>query len=135
MEELPPSPLPLSIEDTSQDDLHQENNHTNENESGDAENDIEVVDGTDVFHRVMMDWVDVRDYGAMGDGVTDDSAAFLLADAAAAGRDTNDASSFRDFTTSATRPRTSALSHRPAVGSFVRFVSSRLSGSARYRGA
>ena len=45
MEELPPPPLPLSIEDMSQDDLHQENNHTNENESGDTENDIEVVDG------------------------------------------------------------------------------------------
>jgi hypothetical protein len=33
-----------------------------------------------------MDWVDVRDFGAVGDGVTDDSAAFAAADAAAAGR-------------------------------------------------
>lgn len=49
--------------------------------------DVEVVDITSAFHRVMMDWVDVRDYGAVGDGVTDDRAAFEAADAAAAGRD------------------------------------------------
>lgn len=48
--------------------------------------DIKVEDVTDVFHRDMMDWVDVRDYGALGDGVTDDTAAFVAADAAAAGR-------------------------------------------------
>ncbi len=48
--------------------------------------DIEVTDVTDVFHRTMMDWVDVRDYGAIGDGVADDRAAFLAADAAAQGR-------------------------------------------------
>jgi hypothetical protein len=49
--------------------------------------DITVEDVTEVFHRKMMDWVDVRDFGAIGDGVTDDSAAFAAADAAAAGRD------------------------------------------------
>lgn len=48
--------------------------------------DILVEDVTDVFHREMMDWVDVRDYGAVGDGTTDDAAAFAAADAAAAGR-------------------------------------------------
>jgi hypothetical protein len=48
--------------------------------------DVEIEDVTAVFHRKMMDWVDVRDYGALGDGVTDDRAAFLAADAAAAGR-------------------------------------------------
>lgn len=48
--------------------------------------DIEIEDVTDVFHRKMMDWVDVRDFGAIGDGVTDDSAAFDAADAAANGR-------------------------------------------------
>ncbi|GAB4388584.1 glycosyl hydrolase family 28-related protein [Albidovulum sp.] len=46
--------------------------------------DIEIEDVTSVFLRTMMDWVDVRDYGAVGDGVTDDSAAFEAADAAAA---------------------------------------------------
>ena len=48
--------------------------------------DITVEDVTAVFHRDMLDWVDVRDYGALGDGVTDDRAAFLAADAAAQGR-------------------------------------------------
>lgn len=48
--------------------------------------DIEIEDVTDVFHRKMMDWVDVRDFGAIGDGVADDTAAFEAADAAAAGR-------------------------------------------------
>lgn len=48
--------------------------------------DIEVEDITSAFHRDMMDWVDVRDYGAVGDGVADDRAAFVAADAAAGGR-------------------------------------------------
>ena len=48
--------------------------------------DIRVEDVTNVFHRSMMDWVDVRDFGAIGDGVADDTAAFLAADAAANGR-------------------------------------------------
>lgn len=49
--------------------------------------DIVIEDVTEVFHRKLMDWVDVRDHGAVGNGVTDDSAAFAAADAAAAGRD------------------------------------------------
>ncbi|MDG3041831.1 right-handed parallel beta-helix repeat-containing protein [Roseicyclus marinus] len=49
--------------------------------------DIMVEDVTGVFLRKMMDWVDVRDYGAQGDGVSDDRAAFVAADAAAAGRE------------------------------------------------
>lgn len=48
---------------------------------------IEVEDVTGVFLRKMMDWVDVRDFGARGDGVTDDRAAFAAADLAAAGRE------------------------------------------------
>ncbi len=48
--------------------------------------DIEIEDITSVFHRDIMSVVDVRDYGAIGDGVTDDSAAFDAANAAADGR-------------------------------------------------
>lgn len=46
--------------------------------------DIEIEDVTSVFLRTMMDVVDVRDYGAVGDGVTNDAVAFEAADAAAA---------------------------------------------------
>ena len=48
--------------------------------------DISIEDVTSVFHSVMFDWVDVRDYGAIGDGVTDDRAAFDAADTAASGK-------------------------------------------------
>ncbi len=48
--------------------------------------DIEIVDITSAFLRDMINVVDVRDYGALGDGTTDDSAAFAAADAAADGR-------------------------------------------------
>ena len=48
--------------------------------------DIVVEDLTSAFHRKLMDWVDVRDYGAIGNGVADDTAAFAAADLAAAGR-------------------------------------------------
>lgn len=48
--------------------------------------DVVIEDATDVFARKLMDWVDVRDYGAKGDGVTNDAAAFEAADTAAAGR-------------------------------------------------
>ena len=48
--------------------------------------DIVVEDITGAFHRKLMDWVDVRDYGAIGNGVADDTAAFAAADLAAAGR-------------------------------------------------
>jgi len=48
--------------------------------------DIVVEDVTNIFIRKLMDWVDVRDYGALGNGTTDDTAAFLAADADADGR-------------------------------------------------
>ncbi|MEP5154861.1 glycosyl hydrolase family 28-related protein [Planktotalea sp.] len=48
--------------------------------------DIEIEDITSVFLRDLINHVDVRDYGAIGDGVTDDHAAFVAAEAAADGR-------------------------------------------------
>lgn len=45
--------------------------------------DIEIEDITSAFLRTMMDWVDVRDFGAIGDGTTDNVAAFEAADDAA----------------------------------------------------
>ena len=48
--------------------------------------DIEIEDITSAFLPGMLAQVDVRDYGAVGDGTTDDSAAFDAAGAAAAGR-------------------------------------------------
>lgn len=48
--------------------------------------DIEITDVTHVFHRDLIGWVDVRDYGAVGDGLADDSPAFQQADADANGR-------------------------------------------------
>jgi Pectate lyase superfamily protein len=49
--------------------------------------DIEIIDITSAFLRNMMSMVDVRDYGAVGDGVTDDSGAFEAADDDANGRE------------------------------------------------
>ena len=47
---------------------------------------IRVEDVTSTYLRDMMDWVDVRDFGAMGNGTADDRAAFIAADKAAGGR-------------------------------------------------
>lgn len=48
--------------------------------------DIQIEDVTSVFYNQVLTWVDVRDYGAIGDGVADDAAAFAAADTAAGGR-------------------------------------------------
>ncbi|MEM8579052.1 MAG: right-handed parallel beta-helix repeat-containing protein [Pseudomonadota bacterium] len=48
--------------------------------------DFEIEDITSAFLRDIVSVVDVRDYGALGNGVTDDSPAFDRANAAAAGR-------------------------------------------------
>ncbi len=42
--------------------------------------DIEIEDITSAFLRDLMPWVDVRDFGAKGDGVTNDAPAFDAAD-------------------------------------------------------
>ncbi len=49
--------------------------------------DLIIEDITGAFQRDMMAMVDVRDFGAIGDGTTDDSDAFIAADAAADGRE------------------------------------------------
>ena len=49
--------------------------------------DFVIEDITTVFIRNMLAQVDVRDYGAKGDGVTNDAAAFNAADSAANGRE------------------------------------------------
>ncbi len=48
--------------------------------------DIQIEDVTSFFLRDMLSLVDVRDFGAVGDGLTSDVAAFEAADAAASGR-------------------------------------------------
>ncbi|MEX0348690.1 MAG: glycosyl hydrolase family 28-related protein [Paracoccaceae bacterium] len=48
--------------------------------------DIEIEDVTTFFLRDMINVVDVRDFGAVGDGTTNNTAAFAAADAAAGGR-------------------------------------------------
>lgn len=47
---------------------------------------IVIEDVTAAFVPGMLDWVDVRDFGAIGDGVANDRGAFVAADQAAAGR-------------------------------------------------
>jgi hypothetical protein len=49
--------------------------------------DIEIEDVSRFFLRDIIATVDVRDFGAIGDGVTDDHAAFEAADTAAGGRE------------------------------------------------
>ncbi|WP_425038090.1 glycosyl hydrolase family 28-related protein [Primorskyibacter sp. S187A] len=49
--------------------------------------DLSIEDVTSVFITDMMGSVDVRDYGAIGDALTDSSAAFEAADTAANGRE------------------------------------------------
>ncbi|WP_372801175.1 glycosyl hydrolase family 28-related protein [Paracoccus seriniphilus] len=46
---------------------------------------IRIEDVTSAFIPSLIDWVDVRDFGAVGDGVTNDRAAFVAADRAANG--------------------------------------------------
>jgi len=49
--------------------------------------DLEIEDVSRFFLRDVIATVDVRDYGAIGDGVTDDHGAFEAADTAAGGRE------------------------------------------------
>lgn len=45
-----------------------------------------IEDVTSVFVPGMLDWVDVRDFGAVGNGINDDRHAFVAANEAAGGR-------------------------------------------------
>lgn len=47
---------------------------------------IVIEDVSSFWLRDMLDWVDVRDYGAVGDGIADDRPAFMAAIAAAEAR-------------------------------------------------
>ncbi|MBU2958650.1 glycoside hydrolase family 55 protein [Paracoccus sp. 1_MG-2023] len=46
---------------------------------------VQIEDVTAAFVPSLLDWVDVRDFGARGDGTTNDRAAFIAADRAANG--------------------------------------------------
>lgn len=48
--------------------------------------DSEIQDVTSLFHREMINVVDMRDYGALGDDQTDNYNAFVATDQAANGR-------------------------------------------------
>ncbi|MFV0408609.1 MAG: glycosyl hydrolase family 28-related protein [Paracoccus sp. (in: a-proteobacteria)] len=48
---------------------------------------VRIEDATEAYLREMLDWVDVRDFGALGNGTSDDRAAFQAADQAANGRE------------------------------------------------
>ncbi len=48
--------------------------------------DVTIEDVSHLFQRDALNIVDVRDYGAIGDGVTDNVDAFIAADQAANGR-------------------------------------------------
>ncbi|PCH70540.1 MAG: hypothetical protein COC12_08145 [Rhodobacteraceae bacterium] len=48
--------------------------------------DVEIIDITSIYLRDMLSLVDVRDFGAIGDGTTDNAVAFEAADDAANGR-------------------------------------------------
>ncbi|MFS4438630.1 glycosyl hydrolase family 28-related protein [Paracoccaceae bacterium GXU_MW_L88] len=48
--------------------------------------DIVIEDVTALYLRELLDFVDVRDFGAVGDGQVDDHAAFVAADNAAKGK-------------------------------------------------
>ena len=49
--------------------------------------DLVIEDVTELYFQDLLKHFDVRDYGALGDGTTDDRSAFIAADAAAAGRE------------------------------------------------
>ena len=49
--------------------------------------DLIIEDVTELYFQDLLTHIDVRDYGALGDGTTDDRAAFIAADAASLGRE------------------------------------------------
>ena len=48
--------------------------------------DLIIEDVTELYFQDLSTHIDVRDYGALGDGTTDGSAAFIAANAASLGR-------------------------------------------------